>query len=411
MRHGYDSKGPATRGAGLANATAAVGLLIGLSVTTGCSQQKESPAPDYSKLFQPAEHAMSIPSNQTVLPSYRLNIGDQLEIIYHVKHTVTPDGYELKIEDAIDITFPFQPQYNQSLTVGSDGTIRCLLIGKVEVLGRGAEEGQGPKVGKDLTAGELEDELRRRYARHLKNPELTVTVNKANIKIAELKKAITTAPRGQSRLVPVSPDGTIDLAYIGSVMAFGKTIPELRRDINQMYIESDLEEIDVTVQMNSWAPHKVFVYGEVANPGVVTSSTPVSLIQALAARGGMTPRAQEDKVLVVRRKGLPLPEGTLVDVSQLLAAAQPSGDGGIPDFSQFRHDIWMQDMDIVYVPKTGLAVFDDWVDQVFTKGIRAILPYSFTTSLNFGYELRDAPSTSTIRTRNGAPNVNIGVGP
>lgn len=380
--------------------------LVGSMLNVGCSQPKKAPPPDYSHLMQPAEHAMSIPSKQIVLPSYRLNTGDRLEIIYHVKHRVTEKGYELKMEDAIDVTFPFHPQYNQSVTVGSDGTIRLLLVGQIHVLGKEGNQRM------DLTAGQLEDKLRELYAKYLKNPELTVTVRKANIKIDELKKAITTAPRGQSRLIPVSPDGTIDLPYIGSILAFGKTIPELRSDINQLYLENEFEEIDVTVQMHTWAPQKVFVYGEVANPGLISTDSPVSLIQALAACGGMTPRAQEDKVLLIRRKGLPIPQGTLVDVSQLLTAMQPSSGGEMPDFTQFRHDIWMQDMDIVYVPKTGLAVFDDWVDQVFTKGVRAILPYSFSTGINFGYELRDAPSSTTVKTRSGGPpNINIGVGP
>ncbi len=380
------------------------------SAPLGCHCPKPKPEPpDYQALFQPAQQATAVPAKQIILPTYRLNIGDQIEIIYHVKHRITPEGYRLKNEDAIAIRFPFQPQYDQDVVVTSDGTIRLLLVGEVDVFFKDTEGKHRLDAG--MTAEQLEQELRRRYSEHLKNPELTVTINKANIKIAELKRAITTAPRGQSRLMPVNPDGTIDIPYLGSVMAFGKTIAELRRDINEGYAEADLAEIDVTVQMNQWAPQRVFVMGEVTSPGVVSTSTPISLIQAIAARGGPTPRADEQKVLVIRRKGLPVPQGAVVNILHLTHAMKGTDNGLVPDFSQFRHDLWVQDLDIIYVPKTGLAVFDDWVDQVFTKGIRSIVPYSFSTSLNFGYELHNEPSTIKTHDGSGAPNVNIGVGP
>jgi len=388
--------------------SAAVFLTV-WSVGCHCGKQKEPPqAQDFNPLLQPSEQAMDIPAKQIVLPTYRLNVGDQLEIIYHVKHTVTHEDYRLKIEDALSIRFPFQTQYDQDVTVNSDGTVRLLLLGRVAVFHPSPDGNPEHAVG--MTADELEVSLKKRYAEHIKNPELTVTVNKANIKIAELKRAITTAPRGQSRLMPINPDGTIDLPYIGTVMAFGKTIAELRSDINEAYMKADLEEIDVTVQMNAWASQRLFVLGEVRSPGAITMSTPISLVQAIAAAGGATPRGDQGNVLVIRRKGVPIPQGAVVNVDELMQAMKPNKDGTPPDFSKFRRDIWMQDMDIVYVPMTGLAQFDDWVDQVFTRGIRSIIPYSYSTNLNFGYDLHNEPST--IKTQNGsAPNVNIGLSP
>lgn len=399
------------RCSGVLDAPLLVGVLalaVG-AVLMGCHDAKcPPPEPEYQPLLQPMEQAMAVPAKQIVLPTYRLNVGDQLEIIFHVKHTITPEGYRLKIEDVVGIRFPFQPQYDQEVTVTSDGTIRCLLIGEVEIFPK--TPGGKQQIEAGMTANQLERELKRRYGEHLKNPELTVTVSKANIKIAELKRAITTAPRGQSRLMPVNPDGTVDLPYIGSIMGFGKTIAELRRDINEAYAKADLEEIDVTVQMNQWSPQKVFVLGEVTTPGMISTDRSISLVQAIAASGGLTPRADRAKVLLIRRKGLPVPQGAVVDVQHLVSAKKQTEHGKMQDFSQFRYDVWTQDMDIVYVPRSGLAEFDDWVDLVFTRGIRSILPYSFVSGLNFGYELHNEPTT--IKTKGGGqPNVNIGIGP
>ena len=39
-----------------------------------------------------------------------------------------------------------------------------------------------------------------------------------------------------------------------------------------------------------------------------------------------------------------------------------------------------------------LARATDWIDQVFTRGIRSVVPYS--AGLNFGYEIRSARTTS-----------------
>jgi polysaccharide biosynthesis/export protein len=385
-----------------------VALLLFAGILGGCCHPKPEPqVPDYQALLQPAEQATDIPAKQIVLPTYRLNVGDQLEVIYHIKHTISREGYRVKIEDSVDVRFPFQPQYDQTVMVSSDGSVRLLLVGQVKVFEPSPDGNPEHAVGK--TAEEIQTELKTRYSEHLKAPELTVRISKANIKIEELKRAITTAPRGQSRLMPINPDGTIDLPYIGTVMAFGKTIAELRQDINEAYVKADLEEIDVTVQMNQWAPNKVFVLGEVRCPGQVTSPTPITVVQAIASAGGVLPRGDQTKVLIVRRKGVPVPQGAVINVDHIMGAMKGTKDGKVPDFSQYKNDIWMQDMDVIYVPATGLAQFDDWVDQVFTKGIRSIVPYSFSTNVNFGYELHNEPSTFT--SKNSGPNVNVGVGP
>jgi polysaccharide export outer membrane protein len=387
-------------------------FLAGLAVmmgAAGCQCAKPEPAPpDFQALLQPAEQATDIPTKQIVLPTYRLNVGDQLEVIYHVKHTITREGYRVKIEDTLEVRFPFQPQYDQTAVVSSDGTVHLLLVGRVPVFEPSQDGNPEHDVGK--TADEIQTDLKRRYSQYIKSPELTVRISRANIKIEELKRAITTAPRGQSRLVPVNPDGTLDLPYIGTVTAFGKTIAELRQEINDAYAKADLEEIDVTVQMNTWASQKVFVLGEVNAPGMVTSATPISLVQAIASAGGASIRGDQKKVLVVRRKGVPVPQGAVVNVEHLLTAMKGTKHGRVPDFSQFKNDIWLQDMDIVYVPMTGLAAVDDWIDQVFTRGIRAVVPYTFYTGVNFGYDLHNEPST--VKTRSSStPNVNIGLGP
>ena len=374
--------------------------LMSVLSSTGCSRNEHC-IPDHaparpSAMYQSPAAATDVPERTVERPRYRIAPGDQLEIIYHVKNIPTPGGYKLKIEDRVKIQFPFQEELNQTLTVGSDGKIRCLLNGDVVVMG--------------LTTQQVEDKLRETYSKSLREPELTVTVEAANVKIAELKKAITTAPRGQSRLVPVKPDGTIDLPYIGQVMAASKTVDELKHELDGMYAKNELEEIEVTAQLLEFAKKRFFVMGEVLSPGPIESSTPLSLFQAIISAGGPNTRADQSNVLVVRRDMLPLPEAVVVDMNDLLERKRPGPGGYLPDGSGFRHDLYLADGDIVFVPPSGMAKANDWIDQVFTRGIRSVLPYSANVGLNYSYELRSAPVTVKNK-QIGWPSINTQLGP
>lgn len=468
------------------------------------AQPFNRPADASPEASVPKKFATYNPTVSTVFPDYRLNVGDVLEIIYHVRTGVSRDSYRIKVEDVVSVAFPYQAQFDQKVTVQSDGTIRLLLLGEIPVVQRvqrginqfhfrqdsqsakpgdsgwrrydpatkkwnnapaltqGANdewliqdsatgqylpvqkvlEASDPSAGANpilvdaldwtgrrdryefdhirqrwrprpvyveqegLTAAELEQDLKRRYSDHLRSPELTVTITQANIKIEELKKAITTAPRGQSRLMPVKPDGTIDLPFVGEVMAFGKTIQQLKDDVETAYEQVDLPEISVTVQMNEWAQQKIFVLGEVNAPGLLNVPTSVTLLQALAMAGGTNVRASESKIMVIRRKGLPVPEATIVDLGSILKKDPTAKAGDVPDFSNLRYDFFLSDSDIIYVPSSELAKTGDWVDMVFARIVRNIIPYNFYTGLNFGYELHRETSVSKNKS-NGFPNVNV----
>jgi polysaccharide export outer membrane protein len=289
----------------------------------------------------------------------------------------------LKIEDVITIRFPYQERLDQRLGIQPDGNVRCLLLGQVRAAGR--------------TAGDLEEQLRRGYARYIRDPEMTVIVESANQKITELKKAITTAPRGQSRLVPIKPDGTIDLPYVGEVLVAGKTVNQAKRLLDQLYAENDLQEVEVTVQTLEFAPKRIFVMGEVYSPGMFESVAPVTLIQSIIRMGGPNPRADRAKVLLVRRQFLPLPQAVVFDMNHVMTQTRPTPNGRVPRGSEFRWDMYLADGDIVYVPPTGLAQATDWIDQVFTRGVRAVFPYSGVLGMNFGYQIYQADSTITTR--------------
>ncbi len=365
-----------------------------------CSQNQhdipDAAPPQPRVLYQPGPGATALPEQSLDRPPYRLGVGDTVEIIYQVRNQITERDYELKIEDGISIAFPYQPQFNQELTVGGDGNVHCLIVGKVRAAG--------------MTAEALTEYLKEEYGKHLKDPELTVVVDAANVKIEELKRAITTAPRGQSRLVPIKPDGTIDLPYVGKCHVAGLTVEEAKHLLDERYAAADLQEVEVTVQTLEFALKRVYVHGEVRGNGMLTMESPTTLMQALAAMGGVNERAEKSKILLVRRKDVPVPEAIVFDMEQFLEPRQPGPQGREADGGIYRYDPYLADGDIIYVPSTLLAQANDWIDQVFTRGIRAVMPYSGYVGMNFGYQIRNAPSTVNTREQ-GPPRISTNFGP
>lgn len=312
--------------------------------------------------------SQELPAAQIVRRSYRLREGDQLEIICHVRQKQREIS-RFSVEDVVTIRFPFSPSLNQSEKVRSDGAIHLDLVGPVPVL--------------DRTIEEVQDDLTRRYCQYIKNPIVTVSLKESKRKTGELKEGIKTTAGSRSRTVTITPDGTIPLPFISDMRAAGKTLAELRKDLNDGYREAGLEELEVTVNVQSISPLRVYVLGEVRIPGTLLSRSgavampaEITLLQAIAQAGGYIPRRAElSKVVLIRRRNLPRPQAAIVDLYQLLANRKRrdllSGPV-LADSSRGRYDVWLEDGDIVYVPTTKVAKRADYLDYVWTCGVSAM---------------------------------------
>jgi polysaccharide export outer membrane protein len=62
---------------------------------------------------------------------------------------------------------------------------------------------------------------------------------------------------------------------------------------------------------------------------------------------------------------------TMLDIRGALYGKQPNPSD----------EIWLNDSDVVIVPKSPILVLDDWISLVFTRGIYGIAPFS--VSYNF----------------------------
>lgn len=103
------------------------------------------------------------------------------------------------------------------------------------------------------------------------------------------------------REVLVRPDGGISFPLAGDVMAAGKTIEELQQELTKR-ISRYISEPVVTVSVAEVAGYRVYVLGQVRNPGQFVVGRYVDVLQALTLAGGLTPFAAQNDIKIVRRE-------------------------------------------------------------------------------------------------------------
>jgi polysaccharide biosynthesis/export protein PslD len=152
----------------------------------------------------------------------------------------------------------------------------------------------------------------------------------------------------ENQRLAVRPDGGLALGITGDIPAAGKTAEELEvliRERASRYLRDPVVNVAVA---ESGA--RAYVGGEVTSAGFVSLGKPMNVLQAVFERGGFTTGAKLSEVLVISRS-----EGQAVAVRRLdleTAMKQSSFEGAMlaPD-------------DVVYVPKTGIARANSWMNQ------------------------------------------------
>jgi len=105
---------------------------------------------------------------------------------------------------------------------------------------------------------------------------------------------------GMSGRARVRTDGKISLPFVNDVEAAGQTPAALARRL-QSRLKEFVNNPVVTVSLEEPGPLQVSVLGEVAHPGVFPVQAGANVLQALAAAGGLTPYASNDRIFVLRR--------------------------------------------------------------------------------------------------------------
>lgn len=157
-------------------------------------------------------------------------------------------------------------------------------------------------------------------------------------------------------MIVVQPDGNINLDAVGTIKAAGLTPDELGNVIIEK-VANRLRDPQVAVTVAQYAPRKVFVGGEVNQPGPVLIQEGMTPLQAIFDRGGFKDTAQRDGVVLIRDAGSESPQIGRIDLFTSL-------ENGKPEV------ITLLTNDMIYVPMSGIGRVNTWIRQ----HLREILP-------------------------------------
>ena len=96
----------------------------------------------------------------------------------------------------------------------------------------------------------------------------------------------------------VETDGAFSFPLIGRIDAAGLTVQGLEEALEARLAAGYFRKPDVTVSVASYQSRRVFVVGEVRNPGAYPLAAEESFIEVLARAGSVLPWASEDAVIV-----------------------------------------------------------------------------------------------------------------
>jgi protein involved in polysaccharide export with SLBB domain len=147
----------------------------------------------------------------------------------------------------------------------------------------------------------------------------------------------------------IGPDGKITLQLVDEILAAGLTSAQLDDVLTEEYAKY-LEHYQISVIVRKFSGLKVYVGGEVRNPGYLELAGNMSILQAITARGGMKVSGKEENVILIRKGPDNRPVAMAIDMEPVL------------DGKDLESDIYLMPSDIVYVPKTFIAKAGDFVD-------------------------------------------------
>jgi len=100
----------------------------------------------------------------------------------------------------------------------------------------------------------------------------------------------------------VRSDGKISVPLINDVQASGLTVLQLKDEITKR-LKEFIPEVEVTVVVEQMISNRIYVQGEVLHAGPLPFNGDLTVIQALALAGGLTPYADRGSIVILRAGG------------------------------------------------------------------------------------------------------------
>ena len=159
----------------------------------------------------------------------------------------------------------------------------------------------------------------------------------------------------------VGPDGRISVQFAHDVLAAGRTLAELTKDISEAYSKELVDPL-VSLSIRTYTGTRIYVAGEVATPGEFVETGPITALQAIARAGGFKTSASRSHIILIRRGEKGKPEMYGLDES-----------GFTEGYSKNATDAELVSYDIIYVPRSPIADVGFVLSQ-----LQGLLPFTFS---------------------------------
>lgn len=306
------------------------------------------------------------------------NIRSSLDRVYEAFYSDKKRKYFIQSNDKLEILFESYPQLNEKVTVRPDGMITLPVIGS--------------EIARGKTPSQLGGELSTLYS-GIKG-EYTIRSNDL------LEVRFSSHPK-LNEVQTVRPDGMITLPMVGSIVARGKVASQLKNQLQMLYSEylknpklvvivrkaspkrilEYLNHPKVGVVVRKSSPQQIFIGGEVTRPGVFQLRDKMTAIGAIVEAGGDKVTGNMKQVVIIRK----LSESEPVILVQNLE----SGHLGDSNSAQYlyraiENNITLQPNDLIIVPKTRIAVFNEYLNEYLYNVLPTLRNSPFSFVYNIG---------------------------
>lgn len=147
--------------------------------------------------------------------------------------------------------------------------------------------------------------------------------------------------------IQVQPDGLINLRFVGTIRAQGKTPSRLVEYLELAYAK-ELVDPKISVTVQNIRDFQVYVGGEVGRPQAIELVPRMTPIEAILATGGATDAADLKHVILIRKSIVGDPVPYEINLQNSLSSGQAT---------------LLQPLDIIYVPKSRIARVNTFVQK------------------------------------------------
>jgi polysaccharide biosynthesis/export protein len=219
-------------------------------------------------------------------------------------------GDKLGVGDAVRVSVFQQPDLTLEARISERGTISMPLIGEVKLAGLSATEA-GSHIAAALKRGKF-----------LNNPQVQVALTTLRSRQVSVLGLVTRP--GRYALDETSSQLADVIAAAGGVAPTGSETVTVKRDGKDQKVHLLVKSFPLkggeTIYVDR-AP-VFYIYGEVTRAGAYRLEPDMTVMQAIAAGGGMTPRGS-DRRLKLRR---PQADGKMVETDVSLQEAIKAND-------------------------------------------------------------------------------------